>query len=75
MLQIEWKRKDKTKYGTCDKKILTPPSIRRCALFNELKKGIFLPPSPLYGPIVGATMTTFAIKMLYTPGSYVILVT
>ena len=27
MLQIEWKQIDKIEHGTCDKKILTPPSI------------------------------------------------
>ena len=39
MLQIDWKQRDKIEYGTCDKKILIPPSIRICPLFDELKKG------------------------------------
>ena len=47
-----WKQKHKSEHGTCDKKILTPPSIRICPLFDELKKGdFFLPPSLLYGPM------------------------
>ena len=28
MLQIVWKQKHQREHGTCDKKILTPPSIR-----------------------------------------------
>ena len=44
MLQIEWKQKHKSEHGTCDKKILTPPSIKICPLFDEAKKGIFYPP-------------------------------
>ena len=50
---IEWKQKNKSEYGTCDKNILTihHPSIKICTLFDETKKGIFLPPSLLYVPI------------------------
>ena len=51
MLQIVWKQKHQSGHGTCDKKILTPPSIRICPLFGELKKGIFLPPSLPYRPM------------------------
>ena len=51
MLQIVWKQKHQREHGTCDKKILTPPSIRICPLFDELKKGDFLPPSLLFGPM------------------------
>ena len=36
--QIVWKQKHKSEHGTCDKKILTPPSKRICPLFDELKK-------------------------------------
>ena len=47
MLQIEWRQKDKIEYGMCDKKILTPPSIKICPLFDELKDGdLFYPPPP-----------------------------
>ena len=51
--EIEWKQKNKSEYGTCDKNILTihHPSIKICTLFDETKKGIFLPPSLLYVPI------------------------
>ena len=45
------KQKLQSGHGTCDKKILIPPSIRICHLFGELKKGDFLSPSPLYGPM------------------------
>ena len=31
ILQIVWKQKHKSEYGTCDKKILTPPT----PLFDE----------------------------------------
>ena len=31
---------------TCDKKILTPPSIKTCPLFDEAKKGDFFTPLP-----------------------------
>ena len=44
MLQIVWKQKHQREHGTCDKKILTPPSIRICPLFDELKKGEFFTP-------------------------------
>ena len=47
MLQIVWKQKHQGEHGTCDKKILTPPSIKICLPFDEAKKGIFftiLPP-------------------------------
>ena len=46
MLQIVWKHKHQREHGTCDKKILTPPSIRICPLFGELKKGDFFYPPP-----------------------------
>ena len=46
MLQIVWKQKHQSGHGTCDKKILTPPSIRICPLFGELKKGDFFYPPP-----------------------------
>ena len=46
MLQIVWKQKHQSEHGTCDKKILTPPSIRICPLFGELKKGDFFTPLP-----------------------------
>ena len=46
MPQIVWKKKHQSEHGTCDKKILTPPSIRICPLFGELKNGIFLPLPP-----------------------------
>ena len=37
----------KSEHGTCDIKILTPPPIRICPLFDEpQKRGAFLPPSP-----------------------------
>ena len=39
--EIEWKQKNKSQYGTCDKNILTPLSIKICPLFDEAKKGIF----------------------------------
>ena len=39
--EIEWKQKNKSQYGTCDKNILTPLSIKICPLFNEAKKGDF----------------------------------
>ena len=48
MLQIEWKQKDKMEYGTCDKKILTPPFKRTNLLFDELKRGFFKPPPPVW---------------------------
>ena len=47
MLQIVWKQKHQSEHGTCDKKILTPPSIRIFPLFGELKKGDFFTPLPL----------------------------
>ena len=46
MLQIVWKQKHQREHGTCDKKILTPPSIRICPLFGELKKGDYFYPPP-----------------------------
>ena len=46
MLQIVWKQKHQREHGTCDKKILTPPSIIICPLFGELKKGDFFYPPP-----------------------------
>ena len=46
MLQIVWKQKHQSGHGTCDKKILTPPSIRMCPHFYELKKGDFFTPLP-----------------------------
>ena len=46
-----WKQKHKSEHGTCDKKILIPVSIQIYPLFDELKKEIFLSPSPLYGPM------------------------
>ena len=50
MLQIVWKQKHQSGHGTCDKKILTPPSIRICPLFGELKKReFFFPPPPQLG--------------------------
>ena len=39
-----WRQKHKNEHGTWDKKNLTPPPIRISPLFDELKKGIFLPP-------------------------------
>ena len=45
------RQKHKIEHGTCDKEFLTPPPIRICPLFNELKKGIFLPSSLPYGPM------------------------
>ena len=52
MLQIVLKQKHQSQHGTCDKKILTPPSIRICPIFGELKKGdFFLPPSLPFGPM------------------------
>ena len=44
MLQIVWKQKHQSEHGTCDKKVLTPPSIRMCPIFGELKKGDFFTP-------------------------------
>ena len=41
--EIEWKQKNKSQYGTCDKNILTPLSIKICPLFDEAKKGTFFP--------------------------------
>ena len=46
MIQIVWKQKHQSGHGTCDKKILTPPSIRICPLFGELKKGDYFYPPP-----------------------------
>ena len=46
MLQIEWKQKHKSEYGTWDKSILTPPSIKICPLFDEVKKGDIFTPLP-----------------------------
>ena len=51
MLQIVWKQKHQREHGTCDKKILTPPSIRICPLFDEKKGIFFLLPSLPYGPM------------------------
>ena len=51
MLQIVWRQKHQREHGACDKKFLTPPSIRLCPLFDELKKGDFFPPSLPYGPM------------------------
>ena len=48
MLQIVWKQKHQSKHGTCDKKILTPPSIRICPLFGELNNGDFFTPPPVW---------------------------
>ena len=45
-LQIVWKQKHKSEHGTWDKKILTPPPIRICPLFDEPKKGDFFTPLP-----------------------------
>ena len=50
-LQIVWNQKHKSEHGTCDKKIMTPPPIRICPLFDKLKKENFLPPSLLYRPM------------------------
>ena len=44
--EIEWKQKNKSEYGTCDKNILTPPSIKKCHLFDEVRKGDFIYPPP-----------------------------
>ena len=41
-----WRQKHKNKHGTWDKKNLTPPPIRICPLFDELKKGDFFTPLP-----------------------------
>ena len=46
MLQIVWRQKHKNEHGTWDKKNLTPPPIRICPLFDELKKGDFFTPLP-----------------------------
>ena len=46
MLQIVWGQKHKNKHGTWDKKNLTPPPIRICPLFDELKKEDFFYPPP-----------------------------
>ena len=46
MLKIVWKHKHQREHGTFDKNILTPPSIRICPLFGELKKGDFFTPLP-----------------------------
>ena len=46
MLQIVWRQKHKNEHGTWDKKNLTPPSIKICPLFDELKKGDFFYPPP-----------------------------
>ena len=52
-------------HGTCDKKILTPPSLRICPLFGELKKGdFFYPPSPLYGPMSPSQQFLFLLASL-----------
>ena len=65
MLQIVWKQKHQSEHGTCDKKILTPPSIRICPLFGELKKGdFFYPPSPLYGPMSPSQQFLFLLASL-----------
>ena len=45
-LQIVWNQKHKSEHGTCDKKIMTPPPIRICPLFDKLKKGDFFTPLP-----------------------------
>ena len=45
-LQIVWKQKHKSEHGTWDKKILTPPPIKICPLFDEPKKGDFFYPPP-----------------------------
>ena len=45
-LQIVWKQKHKSEHGTWDKKILTPPPIKICPLFDEPKKGDFFTPLP-----------------------------
>ena len=50
-VEIEWKQKNKSQYGTCDKIIFTPLSIKICPLLDEAKKGIFLPPSLLCVPM------------------------
>ena len=44
--QIVWRQKHKNEHGTWDKKNLTPPSIKICPLFDELKKGDFFYPPP-----------------------------
>ena len=44
--QIVRRQKHKIEHGTCDKKFLTPPPIRICPLFDELKKGDFFYPPP-----------------------------
>ena len=51
--KLSGKRKTKLnmEHGTCDKKTLTNPCIRICPIFNELKKGDFFTPTPLYGPM------------------------
>ena len=41
-----WRQKHKNEHGTWDKKNLTPPSIKICPLFDELKKGDFFYPPP-----------------------------
>ena len=45
-LQIVWNQKHKSEHGTCDKKIMTPPPIRICPLFDKLKNGDFYYPPP-----------------------------
>ena len=44
--QIVRRQKHKSEHGTCDKKILTPPSIKVSPLSDKAKKGDFftLPP-------------------------------
>ena len=44
--EIEWKQKNKSEYGTCDKNNLTPLFIKICPLFDEAKKGDFFTPLP-----------------------------
>ena len=44
LLPIVWKQKHQSEHRTCDKKILTPPSIRIFPLFGELKKDDFFTP-------------------------------
>ena len=46
LVQTVWRQKHKNEHWTWDKKKLTPPPIRICPLFDELKKGAFFTPLP-----------------------------
>ena len=52
--EIERNKKSKSEYGTCDKNILIPLSIKihkDVPFLMKQKRGFFLPPYPLYVPM------------------------